>query len=319
MIRFLRCGIPPLPPLPQAYIKHSVSENTRRTYRSAVRAYLSWGGLLPTDEAELARYLNERAGHVKPETLSLHLSALSAWHTVQLFVDPTRSSIIRELLSDIRKGHSSKKERARPLRLEDLETIVAHLALQHGIKAIRDSALFQVGFFGAFRRSELVGIDVEHLHWEPQGLIISMSRSKTDQAGVDLDRIIPIGDECLCAVRALKRWLSEAEITTGPVFRAVSRNGVIATSALNPASVSEIIVAVATMAGIDEVSAFSAHSLRRGLAITARHFRADTAQIKRQGGWRDDRVIQDYLIESDLFTNNVASSIMLRKGKTAKP
>ena len=51
------------------------------------------------------------------------------------------------------------------------------------IKRTRDKALLLIGYFGSFRRSELVMIEVGHLHWELEGIIIELLKSKTDQEG----------------------------------------------------------------------------------------------------------------------------------------
>ena len=59
------------------------------------------------------------------------------------------------------------------------------------LKAARDNALLQVGFFGGFRRSELVGIKVDHITWEAQGITLTLPRSKTDQTGEGVAKAIP--------------------------------------------------------------------------------------------------------------------------------
>jgi integrase len=47
----------------------------------------------------------------------------------------------------------------------------------------RDRALILLGFAGALRRSELVGLDMEHVTWTDDGLRLLVERSKTDQQG----------------------------------------------------------------------------------------------------------------------------------------
>jgi len=44
-------------------------------------------------------------------------------------------------------------------------------------------ALLLIGFAGAFRRSELVALDVEDVEEVPEGLRVTIRRSKTDQEG----------------------------------------------------------------------------------------------------------------------------------------
>src|SRR5205814_793616 len=48
---------------------------------------------------------------------------------------------------------------------------------------LRERALLLLGFAGAFRRSELVSLDVEDLEFSRAGLVVRLRRSKTDQEG----------------------------------------------------------------------------------------------------------------------------------------
>ena len=52
-----------------------------------------------------------------------------------------------------------------------------------GVIGIRDSGLLLVGFAGAYRRSELVALNVEDIQVTGDGLVITLRRSKTDQEG----------------------------------------------------------------------------------------------------------------------------------------
>jgi len=68
-----------------------------------------------------------------------------------------------------------------PLLKTDLVKIMKKLS---GLIGIRDKALLLIGFAGAFRRSELVAIMVEDIRFVPEGLVIRIGRSKTDQIGL---------------------------------------------------------------------------------------------------------------------------------------
>ena len=52
-----------------------------------------------------------------------------------------------------------------------------------GLKGVRDRALLLLGFAGAFRRSELVALDVADIAEAEAGLLVTIRRSKTDQDG----------------------------------------------------------------------------------------------------------------------------------------
>ena len=57
----------------------------------------------------------------------------------------------------------------------------------------RDRALVLLGFAGAFRRSELVGLDIEDCAFGKDGLTVTLRRSKTDQDGQGRKIGIPYG------------------------------------------------------------------------------------------------------------------------------
>src|SRR5437870_11024554 len=95
-----------------------------------------------------------------------------------------------------------------------------------GIIGARDRALILLGFAGAFRRSELVALDVEDCTFGKDGLTVTLRRSKTDQDGAGRKIGIPYGSNPeTCPVRVIQSWLEQAGISTGPLFRAINRHG----------------------------------------------------------------------------------------------
>jgi integrase len=92
-----------------------------------------------------------------------------------------------------------------------------------------------IGFAGALRRSELVGLDLEHVTWTKQGMWLLIVRSKTDTAGEGAEIGIPRGQSPeTCPVAALKAWLHAGKISSGPLFRKVTRWGVVEPARLQP-------------------------------------------------------------------------------------
>jgi integrase len=79
----------------------------------------------------------------------------------------------------------------------------------------RDRALLALGFAGAFRRSELVALEVIDLAETPDGLRITIRRSKTDQEGQGAEIAIPRGYR-LRRSRPSKRGLPPPRSAAGP-------------------------------------------------------------------------------------------------------
>ena len=291
----------------------ATSENTRRTYRSAIRHFQGWGGALPCDEAVIIRYLLAFSQSLNSRTLALRLTALSQWHAHQGFPDPTSTPTVRKTLLGIGRTHGKPKKKAKALPIEDLERIVSHLADLGTIKAKRDNALLQIGYFGGYRRSELVGLEVSHIEWEQEGLVIVLARSKTDQLGQGITKAIPLGDGACCPAAALRTWLDAAGITAGPIFRSITKWGEVGQEALHESSVNAVLKSCAKLVKFDYALQLSSHSLRRGMATSAHRAGANFRDIKRQGGWRHDGTVQGYIEEAGQFQENAAGTLLKKR------
>lgn len=143
---------------------------------------------------------------------------------------------------------------------------------------LRDRALLLVAFAsGGRRRSEVAGLRVEDLRDEdpvpsdpkdPNSttlhcLTIHLGRTKTTDAGDDTS-VVLVGRP----VVALKRWLTEAGIEAGPIFRKIDQWGNIDRRAITPQTVNLVVKARAKQAGLDPAM-FSAHGLRSGYLTEA--------------------------------------------------
>ena len=124
----------------------------------------------------------------------------------------TKHPAIRETLRGIGRKHGTPSRRAAALTAAEIRKLSR--ACGTTLAGARDRALFLIGFAGALRRSELVGLDMEHLTWTPEGLTLRIERSKTDAEGKGAEINIPRGRaEETCPVTALQAWLTAAEIT----------------------------------------------------------------------------------------------------------
>lgn len=297
-------------PLTNRYQIAATSDNTRRAYQADIRHYETWGGQLPATTEAILRYLHAFADILNPRTLSRHITSLKQWHRYQHFPDPTDAPIVSKTLTGIARVHGKPKEKAPPLLPEHLIKIVEYLSPQSTLAACRDIALLQVGFLGAFRRSELVAIKVEDIDWQPAGMEILIPKSKTDQFNTGQYCVIPNGNEQLCAVRALKSWLEKADIKDGFVFRRIHRGNKKSLLSITPDSVNEILKKHAVAAGIDNGMDFSSHSMRRGLATTASRDGVSLSAIMRQGRWKQVGTVMEYIEAAQRYEENAAGQVL---------
>lgn len=295
-----------LPAEVRDFIRAALSENSRRAYRADLEQFLAWGGMVPASPEIVARYLAAHAGHHAIATLSRRLVSIGKAHTTQGHPSPIDTDLVRATLRGIRHTFGSAQRQVAPAEKEDVLSMVAGL---DGIKGIRDKALLLLGFAGAFRRSELVGLTVADIEQAKHGLIVQLRFSKTDQAGRGRKVAIPYARGSVCPVLALQQWLDIAGIKDGPIFHGVSRHGLISDSAITAQAVALIVKERAEAVGLDPAK-FSGHSLRAGLVTSAAKLGVSGWKIRQQTGHKSDAMLARYIRDANIFINNAAGAIL---------
>jgi len=176
------------------------------------------------------------------------------------------------------------------------------------LKGLRDRALLLLGFGGAFRRSELVALDVADLEETEDGLRVTIRRSKTDQE-VQGVTIAIIRGGAYCPIKALRAWLDAAAITDGPVFRPVRKGGKVRDQRLSAKSVCDLVKAYAGQVGLD-VAAFGAHSLRSGFLTSAARRGASVFKMRDVSRHKSMDVLQSYVRDADLFRDHAGAGLL---------
>jgi integrase len=176
---------------------------------------------------------------------------------------------------------------------------------------LRDRAVLLLGFAGAFRRTELVSLDMGDLEFSSAGLIVTLRVSKTDQEKSGRRLGIPFGStEATCPVRAVQAWLETAHIADGPVFRPMDRFYRVQPARLSDKAVALIVKRRAKAVGLDPAR-YAGHSLRTGLATSAAAAGASERVIMSQTGHRSADMVRRYIREGSLFASNPACMVGL--------
>lgn len=255
-------------------------------------------------------YLEQHAASLNPRTLERRLTALKNWHVYQGFPDPTSHTLIHKTLTGIKHIHGKPKNKAKALTIEVLTTMISHLKTSSRLIDVRNNAMLQVGFFGAFRRSELVAICWEHITFVPEGIEILIPRSKTDQESEGQICAIPYGDEKLCPVTALIDWRDSSGSQSGFVFRSIGNGGKLRSESVRPNQINIAVKSIAKLCQLPDVQLFSSHSMRRGFATEASRKGAPFGAIMRQGRWQHEGTVLGYIEEGKLFDSNAADIIL---------
>lgn len=289
------------------YIRASVSQNTRRAYRSDLAHFLHWGGTIPATDAMVADYLAEHAGVLAVSTLCRRIASIAKAHVSKGLQSPAGSALIKATMRGIKRTHGAPQRVSSPLLVEELTKIMT--VLDDGLKAQRDRALLLIGFAGGFRRAELVALNVEDVEEVRQGLVITIRRSKTDQDNKGRKLGIPYGRSRWCPVMALHDWLEQAGIDRGPIYRPINRHGNIAGQRLSGDAVSHIIKARVAAIGLSP-DHYSGHSLRAGLATSAAMAGVSSWKIRQQTGHASDAMLSRYIRSGEMFIDNAAGALL---------
>jgi integrase len=293
------------------YIEAATRDNTRRSYRAALRHYEEeWGGLLPATADSISRYLTDHADTLSVNTLKQRLAALAKWHNEQGFPDPTKAPLVKTILKGIRRLHPAVEKQAKPLQLEQLEIVDTWLRHQAEnsesdavtqLRCIRDRALLLLGFWRGFRSDELCRLRVDHVTLTPgEGLTLYLPTSKGDRH--NQGRTFRAPALCaLCPVEAVNAWLTLIGRTEGPLFSRIDRWGRLSETPMNPGSINKWLRELFAKAGVPKSEQYSSHSLRRGFAGWANANQWDVKTLMQYVGWRDVQSALRYIDGADPF------------------
>ncbi|MEN9936567.1 MAG: hypothetical protein RLZZ387_3146 [Chloroflexota bacterium] len=296
------------------FAEQSRSAATRRAYQADWRDFSRWCEAralphLPAAPVTVAAYLAESAARLKPSTLQRRLASISQAHQLAGHPSPTRDEQVRTVLKGIRRVRGTAPAQKAAAGTEVVRALVA--ALGDDLAGLRDRALLLVGFAGAFRRSELVALDAADVTFAPEGMLLRLRRSKTDQEGRGETKGIPLGKNAgTCPVRALQAWVRAAAITEGPLFRRVDRWGRVGAARLSDRSVARVVQRAAAAAGFDPAD-YAGHSLRAGFATSAAAAGVSDRAIMRQTGHRSRQMLDRYVRAGGVFRENAAAEVGL--------
>lgn len=299
----------------QAYAAYAKAAATRRAYASDWRDFQGWcssKGLscLPAGPESVALYIADLAEQHKPATIGRRMAAIAARHKACGYESPAsmRHGAVASVWHGIRRTHGVAQSAKAPVLVENLRHMVG--SLRPGVIGIRDRALLLVGFAGAFRRSELVGLDLDDVQFTSDGLVVTLRRSKTDQEGEGRKVGLPYGSTPeTCPVRAVRAWIEASGIESGPLFRSITRHGKVQ-GRLSGFAVALVVKQYANAAGLG-AAAYSGHSLRAGLVTSAAIAGASERSIMSQTGHRSTAMVRRYVRDANLFRENAAAKVGL--------
>jgi site-specific recombinase XerD len=305
------------------YAAAEKSDATRRAYRSDFEHFKLWccgdhtrRTPLPASIETAAAYLAHLADSgLKASTITRRCAAITYAHRLAGAPPPTTAEPVKAVLRGIRRRIGVAVTRKAPATARAISGMLKRIP--DTLAGKRDRALLLIGFSAALRRSELVALDIADVETVPDGIVIHVRRSKTDQEGEGHEIAIPRGSR-LKPVEAIEAWITTlttsltcAEcLTTGevnsagkpqsptahpdhggsaaaysaefakalPLFVSIRKGGRPESKRLSDRAVALIVKRWAGAARLDPAT-FAGHSLRAGFVTSALEKGADPFKI----------------------------------------
>ena len=309
------------------YARAAVSENTLKAYAKDWAQFARWCRMrgadpLPPSPEIIGLYIADlaaprgKAPALSVSSIERRLSGLSWGYAQRGERLDRKDRHVASVLAGIRRRHARPPVQKEAILPEDLREMLA--TLPHDLRGLRDRAILLIGFAGGLRRSEIVSLDhgkddtpdsggwVEILE---DGVLLTL-RGKTGWREVEIARG---SSDQTCPIHALTQWLHYARIDFGPIFVAVSRNGLKATGErLSDKHVARLIKQTVENAGLrpelsktERLALYSGHSLRAGLASSAE---VDERFVQKQLGHASAEMTRRYQRRRDRFRVNLTKA-----------
>jgi site-specific recombinase XerD len=300
-------------------LKSSKAINTIRAYKSDFKDFGAFCikhsfKTLPTEPKIVALYLTYLSGKdAKMSTLRRRLVSIGMIHKLKGHYLDTKHPVIIENLMGIKRTKGSIQRGKKPILINQLKAIINVINQEkiEEIKKIRDKTIILVGFGGGFRRTELISIDHEDIEFVPEGVKITLRRSKTDQFGEGMTKGLPyFVNETYCPASHLKKWIKISNIKNGPIFRRFAKGCSLTSHRLTDQSVALLIKRYLELAGIENKN-YSGHSLRSGFATASAESGADERSIMAMTGHKTTQMVRRYIKEANIFKNNALNTIKI--------
>lgn len=293
----------------------AIPANTKRAYAADWADFEEWcrsagESPLPARPQAVAGYISILARTHKASTIRRRLAAISKAHSMRGHANPCGVEAVKTTMKGIEATIGTRVGGKSPVTYAALEKMILSYGDSNTLETVRARALLLIGYAGAFRRSELCSLTRADVTWHPEGAVILLRKSKTDQRGEGYQKAIPYVNGPMCAARALHIWMQciPAE-QNQPVFCAFTRDGLPGKRALSPQTVALIVKGAATNAGLDPAM-FSGHSLRSGHVTEARaRGVADSATMQTTGHKRVE-TLEMYDRRNNPFSKGSAAEVL---------
>ena len=286
----------------QALLSSSLAPNTKKTYVAAINMFGDFckthqiSPVIPATITTLVLFMSHLSlQRLSPSTVTTYVSAISFYHKVNNFPDPTGNFIIMKLKEGIRRSSKRQNDPRLPITIDVLRQICQ--ALQYVCSSDFEVIMFKAAFtlaFCAFLRvseftvpSKSAMLDASRtLLWQDVILIdekechIVLKVTKANQSGNKVVMQLQASSSDLCPVSALRHYIKQCPSKlSGPFFVHFDQ------SPLTRFQFSQVLRKAICFSGIPNGNQYKSHSFRIGASSQAFVNKLTEEEIKNMGRW----------------------------------
>lgn len=264
------------------------ANNTVRALGADSRIFAAWcrangRAMLPASPETVAAFIDAQANLKAPATVARYRSSIAALHRAAGLPNPCMDERVRLAIRRMNRAKGKRQKQAEPLNRGAVERMIGAQAPQSSpLLALRDAALVAVAYDTLLRRSELVSLLVEDLERAEDGSgSVLVRRSKADQEAQGTVKYL--APDTMAYVDA---WLAAAGLSSGPLFRPVTKGGRAGSTALEDQEVRRLFRKLAALGNLKLARPPSGHSTRVGAAQDMLASGLELFEVMNAGSWK---------------------------------
>lgn len=282
--------------------------NTHRAYSTDIRQYLAWcrensyvsTPLTPVALVEYVTFLGRTRSFF---TIQRHLASIAKYHRQNNVVSPSTNEQFKVFMKGFKLKKTVRQKQAPDFTVKQLRQALD--ALPDTPTGLRNRAILLLGFTGAFRRSELAQLDVNHILIDQAGMVIRLDRSKTNQFGEVEEKAVSYASESdYCPIGAVQQWLALLDRDQGPLLVRIRKGERVTQERLSDEWGNLLV-----QQHLGEP--YTAHSLRASFVTIAKANGADDLEVMNQTKHRTTTMIQRYDRRRNIRQHNASVKLGL--------
>lgn len=282
--------------------------NSHRAYTTDLRQYRAWcqeNGYEPTplSPVALVEYVTFLGRTRSYFTIQRHLASIAKYHRLNTVESPSTNEQFKVFMKGFKLKKTVRQKQAPDFSVKQLRQALD--ALPHTPTGLRNRAILLLGFTGAFRRSELAQLDINHILIDEAGMVIRLDRSKTNQFGEVEEKAVSYANEPdYCPIGAIQQWLAVLDREQGPLFVRIRKGERVTGERLSDEWVNLLV-----QQHLGEH--YTAHSLRASFVTIAKANGADDLEVMNQTKHRTTTMIQRYDRRRNIRKHNASGKLGL--------